>query len=50
MVAGGRYDTVCTLPVPLMLPAVGQVRACARELIGKTSCVLAMADNARSVK
>ena len=27
MVAGGRYDTVCDLPVPLMLPVVGQVAA-----------------------
>jgi hypothetical protein len=23
----GRYDTGCTLPVPLMLPGVGQVPA-----------------------
>jgi hypothetical protein len=25
--AGGRYDTVCDLPVPLRLPVVGQVSA-----------------------
>ena len=29
MVAGGCYDTVCTLPVPLMLPVVGQVETVA---------------------
>jgi hypothetical protein len=27
LVAGGRYDTVCDLPVPLMLPVAGQVAA-----------------------
>jgi hypothetical protein len=28
MVVGGRrYDTVCDLPVPLVLPVVGQVAA-----------------------
>ncbi len=31
MVAGGRYDTVCDLPVPLMLPVAGQVAARAEE-------------------
>ncbi len=25
VVAGGRYARVCTLPVPLTLPVVGQV-------------------------
>jgi len=25
--SGGRYDTVCDLPVALMLPVVGQVSA-----------------------
>ncbi len=27
VVAGGCYDTVCPLPVPLMLPVMGQVAA-----------------------
>ncbi len=27
VVAGGCYDTVCDLPVPLMLPVMGQVAA-----------------------
>ena len=31
MVAGGCYDTVCTLPVPLMLPVAGQVAHTLRE-------------------
>ncbi len=25
VVAGGRHDTVCDLPMPLVLPVVGQV-------------------------
>jgi hypothetical protein len=27
LVAGGRYDTVCDLPVALLLPVAGQVEA-----------------------